>query len=200
MLALPFETFRTDHGPRPQNFVVGDTHHPGADQFPYVVSRSLTAAWAGPPQRFQERCQRHPATNATHSLQTASLHSHCYCYACCCLAAGARRRTLTLARIRGDTGDALRWNSNAGPGGEPLGDTRELFRPGGSLHSFEHAGKRVLGGCRGVRSYSTRYACTPLKGTQLTGTQLTLTQRNGTRYATDATLTQRVPDRGTNCC
>jgi hypothetical protein len=91
-------------------------------------------------------------------------------------------------------------------GGEPSGHTPELFSPGSSLHSFEHAGQRVFGGCKGVRGRNgtqrggTQLTGTQCTGTRRTGTQLTgaqirgrLTQRNGTRYATDATLTLQVP-------
>lgn len=78
-------------------------------------------------------------------------------------------------------------------GCEPLSHTLELFGPSSSLHSFEHAGKRAFGGCRGVR----KIYCTQRNGTQLRGT---LTRRNDTRYATDATLTQMVPKNGTDFC
>jgi len=77
--------------------------------------------------------------------------------------------------------------------GEPLGNTLEHPRPGGSLHSLEHAGKRVLGACGGIRR---------LNGTQRNDTQQggRLTKRNGTRYAGNATGTRRGPRRGVFTC
>lgn len=170
--------------PEPQNFVV-EIRITSGSTFSRSLLLGLLSA-GGCENASNNILQRTPRTlfvgHRSLSLLRITGHARSNAYVC----------THTLAGL---TGDAKLWDSNAGLGCEPLGDTRELFRPSSSLHSFEHAGERVLGGCRGVRGYFTRYACTPL-----TGTQLTLTQRNGTRYATDATLTQRVPDRGTNCC
>jgi len=169
--------------PEPQNFVVEIRTTSGFDRFPCPLPLFGLLTAGGRENASNNILQRTPRTLFVghHSLSLLRITGHARSNAYVC--------TPTLA------GDAELGDSNAGLGCEPLGDKRELFRPGGSLHSVKHADKRVFGGCRGVRSYSTRYACTPL-----TGTQLTLTQRNGTRYATDATLTQLVPEHGTDFC
>lgn len=174
--------------PEPQNFVVEIRTTSGFDRFPCPLPLFGLLTAGGRENASNNILQRTPRTLFVghHSLSLLRIAGH------------ARSNAYVCAPTL--TGDAELGDSDAGLGCEPLGDTRELFRPGGLLHSFEHAGKRALGGCRGVRGYATRYACTPLTHTQLTGTQLTLTQRNGTRYATDATLTQLVPEHGTDFC
>jgi hypothetical protein len=94
---------------------------------------------------------------------------------------GRIRRTWILGTQRPDTPGL------STQGCEPLGHTHELFSPGSSLHSFEHAAKRVSGGCRGVRELGFTHHAYAF-------TQLTLT--HGTRDALLGVRSTRVRSTG----
>jgi hypothetical protein len=76
-------------------------------------------------------------------------------------------------------------------GSEPLSHTHELFGSGGSLHFFEHAAKRVSGGCRGIRQlvfthYALRNSLVRITRVRFTGVRFTGV-RNATTLGTQTT-------------
>lgn len=108
------------------------------------VDRSVPAAsW----RRLSCAVARTAPTAARNERQ--SLFSKRINFTHACAHAGIRR---TCSSPEEDIGsflpETLNWRI---PGCEPLGHTHGLFRPSGSLHFFEHALERVLGGFLGVR-------------------------------------------------